>query len=89
MRVDNVTVWAMGLADIALSICQPLVNGRTLRLHDCDDSTRAFYVKECGRSLAEMAAQNLAEDEPRPPAPAPPHNGFGRGAIENATIDPC
>jgi hypothetical protein len=24
------------------------VYGRTLRLLDCDESTRTFYVKECG-----------------------------------------
>ena len=53
------------------------VYGRTVKLHDCDESTRAFYVKEMGRTLAEMAPAPLPEDVPRPPPPAPPHNGFG------------
>ena len=56
------------------------VYGRILKLHDCDESTRAFYVKEMGRTLAEMAPCPLPEDVPKPAPPAPPHNGFGSEA---------
>lgn len=56
------------------------VYGRALKLHDCDESTRLFYVKEMGRSIAEMAPCPLPEDVPKPPPPAPPHNGFGSDA---------
>jgi hypothetical protein len=37
------------------------VYSRTLKLHDCDESTRAFYVREMSRTLAEMAPCPLPE----------------------------
>ena len=53
------------------------VYGRDLVVHDCDESTRAFYVKECGRTLAEMAPRPGPAPAPRPKMPVPPHDGFG------------
>lgn len=56
------------------------VYGRTLTIHDCDDFTRAFYVKEEGRTIAEMAPRPFVESAPRPTPTIPPHNGFGSEA---------
>ena len=53
------------------------VYGRTLTIHDCDDFTRAFYVKEEGRTIAEMAPRPFVESAPRLTPTIPPHNGFG------------
>ena len=56
------------------------VYGRTLTIHDCDDFTSAFYVKEEGRTIAEMAPRPFVESAPRPTPTIPPHNGFGSEA---------
>lgn len=53
------------------------VYGRSLFVHDCDESTRAYYVKTLGRTLAEMAPRPLPDDAPKAPTAVPPHNGFG------------
>ena len=55
------------------------VYGRALRLHDCDESTCAFYLEKCGRAPEEMQPQPL--DPPPAPRPEdPPYNGFGSEA---------
>ena len=53
------------------------VYGRNLFVHDCDASTRSYYVKSLGRSLHEMAASPIEDHKPRAPTTVPPSNGFG------------
>ena len=53
------------------------VYGRSLFVHDCDESTRAYYVKTLGRTLAEMAPKPPPDSAPKAPTTVPPHNGFG------------
>ena len=53
------------------------VYGRSLFVHDCDESTRAYYVKTLGRTLAEMAPRPMSDSAPKAPTAVPPHNGFG------------
>ena len=53
------------------------VYGRSLIVHDCDESTRAYYVKTLGRTLAEMAPRPPPDLAPKAPTAVPPHNGFG------------
>jgi len=53
------------------------VYGRDLFVHDCDASTRAFYVKTLGRSLAEMSPVPIEDTKSVAPTTIPPPNGFG------------
>ena len=63
-------------ADIVMG--QPVgVYGRNLTVHDCDDFTRAYYVKTLGRTILEMAPKPLDDGSVKHHYVDPPHNGFG------------
>lgn len=53
------------------------VYGRNLTVHDCDDFTRAYYVKVLGRTILEMAPKPLDGGAMKRTVVDPPPNGFG------------
>ena len=62
-------------ADIVMG--QPVgVYGRNLTVHDCDDFTRAYYVKTLGRTILEMAPKPLERWRGEARARRPPTQRF-------------
>ena len=54
------------------------VYGRDLTVYDVDEFTRGYFVKEKGRTLAEMAPRAVDDGaRARKVAPVPPHDGIG------------